>query len=110
LRKPRVSNKRKLKKPAGPDTRERCSVPRCGRRIGKLDDALRLRTGQVICPRCQQYGELARCPACNTAVLPGSFIVSNAGGNADVRCPACAPGEAVHAGNLRLGMAPRKAG
>jgi len=102
-----VSNTRKAKR-SGPDTRERCTF--CGHRIGRLDDALRLRTGQVACPHCRQGGQLGRCPACRCAVLPGSLIIRNEGGNNDIRCPACVPDAAVLAGNMRLGMAPRREG
>ncbi|HXJ26526.1 MAG TPA: hypothetical protein VNH17_12535 [Streptosporangiaceae bacterium] len=102
-----MSNSRKPKQ-AGPDTRERCSA--CGRRAGRLADVLRLRTGQVICPRCQQHGGPGRCPSCGRVTLPGSLVIRNEGGNNDIRCPACAPDAAARAGNLRLGMAPRKAG
>ena len=100
-----MSNRRRIKA-AGPDTRERCSA--CGRRVGVLADALRLRTGQVICPACRQHGGPADCPSCGRVTLPGSLIIVNEGGNADVRCPACAPESAAAAGNLRLGLAQRK--
>lgn len=95
---------------AGPDTRERCSVPECRRRIGKLDRALRLRTGQVVCPACQQNGtDLPRCPSCGAYCLPGSYVVRDAGqGRQDVRCPACAPEDAIMSpGSKRTGLAPR---
>jgi hypothetical protein len=100
-----MSNARKPKLRA-PDTRDRCSA--CGRRIGKLASALRLRTGQVICPRCQQSGGPANCPSCGRVTLPGSLIIINEGGNADTRCPSCAPAAAAAAGNMRLGLAPLK--
>ena len=103
-----MSNRRKLRRAASSRPAERCSG--CGHRIGKLQDALRIRTGQVFCPRCRQTGEHMRCPGCGRAVLPGSFIVRNAGGYNDVRCPACAPDDAANAGIMLLGMAPRKAG
>jgi len=70
-------------------------------------NALRLRTGQVICPRCQQHGQLASCPACGRVVLPGSLIIRNEGGSNDIRCAGCVPAAAALAGNMRLGMAPR---
>jgi len=98
-----VSNKRKLKV-ADAGTVERCTS--CTRRIGANVDALRLRTGQVICPRCRQYGGLERL-SCGHTVLPGSFVVLNAGGDGKSRCPQCAPGDTAYAGNMRLGMAPR---
>ena len=82
-----MSNKRKLKA-AGAALAERCTS--CGRRIGATADALRLRTGQVICPRCRQFGEIPRL-SCGHYSLPGSSVVRNAGGNNDVRCPQCAP-------------------
>lgn len=102
-----MSNKRRLRGAAASRSAERCSF--CSRRIGANMDVLRLRTGQVACPACRQGGELARCPACGRACLPGSLVIRNEGGNNDVRCPACAPGAAALAGNMRLGMAPREA-
>lgn len=105
-----VSNKRKLKTDAGPV--ERCTS--CGRRIGKLAESLRLRTGQVICPRCQQYGELPRL-SCGHVSLPGSYVVRNVGGMGEERCPVCAPEAAAEAAAemgtgtaARLGLSPRK--
>ena len=95
-----MSNKRKLKSDgAGPV--ERCTS--CGRRIGKNDDALRVRTGQVICPRCRQYGDIPRLP-CGHYALPGSFVVRNEGGNNDIRCAQCGQDGTALAGNMRLGL------
>jgi hypothetical protein len=101
-----VSNARRPRqaRAAAVAARERCSA--CGHRIGALADVLRLRTGQVICPRCQQHGGPGNCPSCGRVTLPGSLIIRNEGGNNDARCPACAPDAAAAAGNLRLGLAP----
>ena len=100
-----MSNRRRLRGAAAVKVRDRCSG--CGGRVGKLADALRLRTGQVICPRCRQSGQLPRA-GCGHIVLPGSFTVVNDGGDGGSRCPACAPAAAAAAGIRRLGMAPRQ--
>ncbi len=69
-------------------------------------DVLRVRTGQVICPRCRQYGAVPRL-ACGHYALPGSFVVRNEGGDNDVRCTQCARDSAALAGNARFGMGAR---
>jgi hypothetical protein len=98
-----LSNRRKLKAAdAGPV--ERCA--RCGHRIGANADALRLRTGVTLCPRCREYGRLPTL-SCGHVALPGSFIVRGEDGRNEARCVRCAPESAARAGNLRLGMAPR---
>lgn len=96
-----MSNRRRLK-PSGPDARERCSA--CARRVGRLDDALRLRTGQVICPRCQQNGELPRL-ACGHVALPGTLMITDSTTD-NFQCPQCSPVAAQY-GNQRLGMGRR---
>ena len=75
-------------------------------------DALRLRTGQVICPRCRQHGSLPRL-ACGHVVPTGSFVVRNVGGQGELRCPTCEPETAAEAaatvgGNAMLGLAPTR--
>jgi hypothetical protein len=67
-------------------------------------DALRLRTGQVACPRCRQGGELPRLP-CGHVALPGSLIVTDSEDGSNYQCAQCAP-QAAKYGNQRLGMAP----
>ena len=97
-----MSNRRRLKvADAGPV--ERCTS--CGRRIGAHADALRLRTGQVICPRCRQRGELPRL-SCGHYALPGTFISTDSDDRSTVQCPQCSP-VAARYGNLRLGLAER---
>jgi predicted RNA-binding Zn-ribbon protein involved in translation (DUF1610 family) len=100
-----VSNTRKLRGAAASRSAERCTS--CRRRIGAGMDVLRLRTGQVICPRCQQSGSLPRLP-CGHVALPGTLMTSDST-EGNYQCPKCSP-HAARFGNLRLGMAPRKAG
>ena len=88
----------------GAEPAERCTS--CGRRIGAHADALRLRTGQVICPRCRQHGELPRL-SCGHVALPGTFISSDSEDHSTVQCPRCSPA-AGKFGNTRFGMAPRE--
>ena len=102
-----MSNRRRLRGPGAARSAERCTTAGCGRRIGANDNALRLRTGQVICPRCQQHGELPRLP-CGHVALPGTLMVSDST-DGNMQCPQCSPHAAWY-GNQRLGMAPGKAG
>lgn len=95
-----MSNRRKLKSGA---PKERCSF--CRRGVGKLDSALRLRTGQIVCPACQQRGELPRLP-CGHIALPGSFMISDSDDGSNRQCVQCSP----HAGQFgaeKFGLAPR---
>lgn len=97
-----MSNRRKLKgADAGPA--ERCTS--CGHRIGAKADALRLRTGQVICPRCRQYGDLPRA-SCGHYVLPGQLISSDSDDHSTMQCPACSP-VSEKFGAAKFGLAPR---
>lgn len=59
-------------------------------------DVLRLRTGQVICPRCRQHGEIPRL-ACGHMVPAGNFVVRNVNGMNDLRCSLCEPEAAAEA-------------
>jgi predicted RNA-binding Zn-ribbon protein involved in translation (DUF1610 family) len=97
-----MSNKRKLKV-ADAGTAERCTS--CGRRIGANADALRLRTGQVICPRCRQNGELPRL-ACGHYALPGTLVSSDSDDLSTMQCPRCSP-VAGKFGNGRFGLPQR---
>lgn len=98
-----MSNRRKLKG-ADATPAERCTS--CGRRIGATADALRLRTGQVVCPRCRQYGGLTRL-ACGHYSLPGSLVTTDSEDHGNTQCMQCSP-HTGKAGNLRLGLAPRR--
>lgn len=98
-----MSNRRRLRG----EIRERDRCSHCGHRVGRNADALRLRTGRTVCPRCRQSGSLPRL-ACGHVALPGSFVVVNQDGTGAYRCARCAPEAAAAAGNLRLGMAPRE--
>lgn len=94
-----MSNRRRLKA-AGSVPAERCTS--CGHRIGRLDGALRLRTGQVICPRCRQHGTPQRL-SCGHYVPPGSLMINDNGDGKTYRCVRCSP-EAAQFGSARLGM------
>jgi predicted RNA-binding Zn-ribbon protein involved in translation (DUF1610 family) len=82
-----VSNRRKLKG-ADATPAERCTS--CGRRISATADALRLRTGQVICPRCRQFGEIPRL-SCGHYALPGTLVSSDSEDHSTMQCPQCSP-------------------
>jgi hypothetical protein len=97
-----VSNRRRLRGAAENRPAERCSS--CSRRIGKTADALRLRTGQVVCPACRQHGEVPRLP-CGHYALPGSFTASNSDGS-NMQCVQCSP-YADRFGAMRYGLAER---
>jgi len=99
-----VSNRRRLKV-AGAEPAERCTS--CGHRIGKNADALRLRTGQVICPRCRQYGDIPRL-SCGHYSLPGSLVITDSDDYGNMQCAQCSP-HVEQAGNMRLGLAGRDA-
>lgn len=101
-----MSNKRRVRGAAASRPAERCTF--CSRRIGKLADALRLRTGQVACPRCRQGGELPRL-ACGHVALPGTLMLSDSTED-NYQCPQCSPANAARFGSQRFGMAPREAG
>lgn len=79
-----MSNRRKCR--LGRVTSERCSF--CGRAAGG-PRALRLKTGQVACPRCQEYGQWERLD-CGHLSLPGAKIMRNVGGTGESRCLRCA--------------------
>ena len=97
-----MSNKRKLKV-ADAGTAERCTS--CGRRVGAHADALRLRTGQVICPRCRQNGELPRL-TCGHYALPGTLVSSDSDDLSTMQCPRCSP-VAGKFGSARFGLPQR---
>jgi hypothetical protein len=97
-----MSNKRRLRGAAAQRPAERCSF--CSRRIGANTDALRLRTGQVVCPACQQGGELPRL-ACGHMSLPGSLMVAD-GSPDQFQCAQCSS-SAGQFGNARLGLSRR---
>ena len=97
-----MSNRRKLKSAdAGPV--ERCTS--CGHRIGAHADALRLRTGQVICPRCREHGGLPRL-SCGHYALPGTLVSSDSEDHSTMQCPQCSP-VAGRFGGLKFGLARR---
>ncbi len=100
-----MSNTRKLRGAAASRSAERCTS--CNRRIGAKMNVLRLRTGQVICPRCQQSGSLPVLP-CGHVALPGTLMISDST-SGNYQCPQCSPHAAEFSG-ARLGMAQRKAG
>jgi predicted RNA-binding Zn-ribbon protein involved in translation (DUF1610 family) len=97
-----VSNKRKLKL-AGAEPAERCTS--CGHRIGKNADALRLRTGQVICPRCRQFGEIPRL-SCGHYALPGTLVSTDSEDHSTMQCPQCSPVAGKFSG-AKFGLARR---
>ncbi len=66
-----MSNKRRLS--SGRVTSERCSF--CGHAAGG-PRALRLRTGQVACPHCQERGSLRKL-ACGHYGVAGALQVNN---------------------------------
>lgn len=99
-----MSNRRKVR-PDGTTPAERCTS--CGRRTGRyaVASVLRLRTGQVICPRCREHGGLQRM-ACGHVVTPGSLVINDNGDGSTYRCAQCSP-EAAQFGNARLGLGRR---
>jgi hypothetical protein len=94
-----MSNRRKL--PGNRGDRARCSF--CSRRIGANDDVLRLRTGQIACPRCRQHGKLAQLP-CGHYSLPGAFTISDSDDGSNHQCTQCSPHTGLF-GAARYGLA-----
>ncbi len=97
-----MSNRRKLRTDRAA-TREVCTS--CGRSTGRYasGDILRFsRTGQVICPRCQQTGSPQRM-ACGHYALPGSLIVNNNGDGRTYICARCAEDAQRHGVYLGAG-------
>ena len=77
---------------------ERCSF--CGRRAGAR--ALRMRGGQLACPRCQESGSLRKL-ACGHYALAGSLIINSNGDGQTYECAQCSP-DVQSFGLARLGL------
>ena len=80
-----VSNKRKLR--SGRVTSQRCSF--CGHAAGGLR-ALRMRNGQVACPRCQENGGGLAKLACGHYGVAGAVALNENGDGRTFVCAACA--------------------
>jgi hypothetical protein len=61
-----------------------------------------LRTGQVICPKCRQFGEIPRL-ACGHYALPGQLVSTDSDDHSTKQCVACSP-VAVQFGNAKFGL------
>src|SRR6266567_5808915 len=95
-----MSNRRKLRG-AGAAPAERCTF--CGRKAGSR--ALRLRTGQVACPRCTEHGSIRKM-ACGHYALPGAAVINVSGDGKTFVCAACSE-RSGELGNMRLGLGKR---
>jgi hypothetical protein len=92
--------RRKLKGSRAPA--ERCTF--CGGNA-RGTRALRLRTGQVACPRCQEHGGLQRL-ACGHYGVAGALKVVECGDGKTFVCAACAADSGAF-GLARLGLPKR---
>jgi hypothetical protein len=86
-----VSNRRKLR--LGRVTSERCTF--CGHAAGG-PRALRLRNGQVACPRCQERGSLRKL-ACGHYGVAGAQVLNENGDGRTFVCTPCATARTAEA-------------